>query len=191
MKMANYGNGAHWVRPQLERIQAYLGVFAGSFGYTYGANGLWSFYEPGRKPVEKWSSPPWRAALKFEAGGQMQYVRRLIESRPMLVRIPDPILIASDGNGQNEFPAQATRGEDGSYAFVYLPSSRPVTIRTQRLAGTTLKAYWFSPRDGKSQLIGTFSKSNQRKFVPLSNGGTSNDDLVLVLDDAARRFPPP
>jgi hypothetical protein len=185
----DYGNGGHWVTPRLERIQAYLSVFAGGFGYTYGANGLWSFYETGQKPMERWPSQPWRAALSFEAGGQMRHLRTLMESRPMLLRIPDPSLVAADGNRHNAFPAQATRGEDGSYAFVYLPSSRPVTIRVGRLSGKTLRAYWFNPRDGKSQFIGAFPKSDRREYAPTS--GRADDDWVLVLDDAAQGFAPP
>lgn len=185
----DYGNGVHWVTPHLERIQAYLAVFSGSLGYTYGANGLWSFYEAGQKPPEKWPSDPWRTAMNFTAGGQMRYLRALIESRPMLSRIPDSSLIAVDGHGHYDFAAAATCSKDGSYAFVYLPSTRPVTVRTEALSGQNLKAYWFNPRDGKAQLLGTYPKSNRRQFVPPSNPARA--DWVLVLDDAARGFAPP
>jgi Protein of unknown function (DUF4038)/Putative collagen-binding domain of a collagenase len=183
----DYGNGPHWVTPRLERIQAYLAVFAGAFGYSYGANGLWSFYEPGQKPAEQWPSRSWRAALDFEAGGQMRHLRALMESRPMLDRIPDASLVAADDKG-HPFPAQGTRAQDGSYALVYLPSSRSVTIRTGRLSGKLLKAYWFNPRDGTAQLIGSLPKLDQREFAPAQGG---DDDWVLVLDDADRGFPPP
>jgi len=185
----NYGNGEHWVTPTLERNQAYLAVFAGSFGYTYGANGLWSFYERGRKRAESWPSAPWRTALNFEAGGQMRYLQGLITSRPMLRRVPDASLIAADGKGEDHrFPALATRGKGGGYAFVYLPSSRAVTIRTAKLSGKTLKAWWFNPRDGTAKLIGIFPKSDRRDFAPSATG---EEDWVLVLDDADRDFGPP
>jgi hypothetical protein len=64
-------------------------------------------------------------ATNMPGAGQMQYARALIESRPFLTRVPDQSLLTSDpGKGTDR--VQATRGEDGSFAFVYSASGQPL-----------------------------------------------------------------
>lgn len=46
-----------------------------------------------------------------------------------------------------------------------------------------------SPRDGEATVIGEFSKSGEREFTPPDYG--EDRDWVLVLDDAAKNYPPP
>lgn len=75
---------------------------------------------------------------------------------------------------------------DGLYAFVYIASDKPVTIRTDRLSGDMFKAYWFDPRNGSSREIGTFTRTKTRQFTPPSSG--RGKDWVLVLEDAAKGF---
>ena len=55
--------------------------------------------------------------------------------------------------------------------------------------GQRVKAWWFSPRDGKAALIGVFTSDGERTFAPPDPGEAL--DWVLVLDDAARGYPPP
>ena len=82
---------------------------------------------------------------------------------------------------------QATRGDDGSYAFVYSASGKPFTLDLEKLSGKEIRAAWFDPRAGKTAPIGTFARSGKRAFEPPSNGG--GNDWVLILDDAARGYP--
>lgn len=118
----------------------------------------------------------------------MQHLRHLIESRPMLVRIPDQSLLAQDeGTGADH--RQGTRGADGSYAFVYMPRGGQVAVRTDRLSGRGVRAHWFNPRDGSAEPIGEFNVSNAMKFTAPSEGQT--DDWVFVLDDATMKFQVP
>ena len=58
-----------------------------------------------------------------------------------------------------------------------------------RISGAAVKASWYNPRTGTSEAAGTFDNTGEREFVPPSEGFGS--DWVLVLDDAARDFPPP
>ena len=165
---------------------AYCGVFAGAAGHTYGCNEIYQFWVEGTKPGSRWGATvPWKQALDLRGAGQMQHLRNLIESRPMLIRIPDQSLI--EGNAMRTTDrVQATRGSDGSYAFVYIASGKPVTIRTDKLSGSTIKAYWFDPRKGTSRVIETFARAKRRQFKPPSSG--KDNDWVLVLDDAAKGF---
>jgi hypothetical protein len=170
------------------RKYAYWALFAGAFGHTYGCLEIWQMYDPRRYAPVNGARVPWREALDYPGAAQMQYVRRLIESHPFLTRIPDQSLIASEeGEGPNR--VQATRDSDGSYAFVYTSSGKSVTLRLDKLSGSSLNAYWYDPRLGTTTGIGQFPNRGTRVFTPSSSG--PGNDWILVLDDAAREFPTP
>src|SRR5262245_33505613 len=118
----------------------------------------------------------------------MQYARRLIESRPFLTRVPDQTLLASDpGKGTDHI--QATRGEDGSYAFVYSASGKPFTLDLRKLSGKELKAWWYAPRNGTATAAGSFARTGQKELTPPSAG--KGNDLVLVVDDVDKKYTEP
>jgi hypothetical protein len=106
----------------------------------------------------------------------------------MLSRVPDQGVLASDpGTGGEHL--RATRGADGAYAFVYAPTGRPFAVDSRKLSGETLRAWWYDPRAGEARLVGTLPAAGVETFAPPTSG--ANDDWILVLDDADRRFPPP
>jgi hypothetical protein len=175
------------------RRPLYWDLFNGAFGHTYGHHSVWQMWAPGRAPI---NGPlmPWYEAIDQPGAGQMQHGRRLIESRPFLTRIPDDSLIVPavpatsiPGAGVNRLAA--TRDEAASYMLVYTPAGRPFRVRTGRLSGERLRAWWFDPRDGKAQLLGEFPKTDTRQFTPPMPG--EQMDWVLVVDDVARGYPPP
>jgi hypothetical protein len=185
---------------------AYGALFAGAAGYTYGGHGVWGYQSPnparqraggtaartGGVP-KRAPSLPWPKSLQLEAAGEMQHLRTLMESRPMLVRIPDQWLIANDYLGTAD-RIQACRAADGSYAFIYTASGTNLKIRAidniyPKLSGTIIKAYWYDPRQGTSHEIGVLPKQAFMDFTPPSSG--RGNDWVLVLDDAAKNYPPP
>ncbi|QEH32049.1 Putative endoglucanase [Aquisphaera giovannonii] len=166
---------------------AYWSVFAGACGHTYGCHDIWQFYDEGRRPITA-ARTPWKAAKDLPGAGQMQHLRALVESRPVLARVPDQSLLASDaGRGTNH--VQATRAEDGSYAFVYSASGEPFTVDLGKLSGGRLRACWFDPRDGTSRSIGSLDRKGRKEFHPPSVG--KGHDWVLVLDDEERGRPEP
>jgi len=195
--------GAEIEAKDVRRI-AYSALFAGAAGYAYGAHGVWEYRSPGgmrpstpRIPQtgepRHGVPPPWKEALQLPAGKQMRYVRALLESRPMLLRTPDQWLIANDPMGTVN-RIQACRATDGSYAFIYTASGSKLKIRMidqiyDLLSGNTIRAYWYDPRDGTSQLAGEFKKVAFRDFTPPTSG--SGQDWVLVLDDASKGYPAP
>jgi len=182
---------------------AYSAIFAGAAGYTYGGHGVWGYRsnpataapppQPAGAPNRHGPAPPWKEALQLPAGRQMQYLRALMESRPMLVRIPDQWLIANDPLGTTE-RIEACRGSDGSYAFIYTATGRKLKIRLidgpyPKLSGKTIRGWWYDPRLGTSTAIGEFEKTGFKDFTPPSSG--PGNDWVLVLDDASKNFPAP
>ncbi|MBO3804099.1 MAG: glycoside hydrolase family 140 protein [Candidatus Brockarchaeota archaeon] len=175
-----------WFDDHDVRQAAYWAVFAGAFGHTYGCHDVWQFFEPGRAPVSH-ARTPWRRALGLPGASQMQHLRRLIESRPVTVRIPDQSILVSDF-GETADHAQSTRAADGSYAFVYVPTGRPVGVRLERAFRNRVRASWYDPRNGKAESIGEFS-NEARVFSPPSSGQA--EDWVLVLDDSTKGFGTP
>lgn len=161
------------------RRAAYWNVFAGGLGFTYGHRNLIGWVRKGEEPLKWGADRPWFESLDAPGANQMKHLKALIESRPMLVRIPDQSLIVS-AQGEGVHHVQATRATDGSYAFVYIPTGASVTIDPGKLAGKELVARWFDPRTGEFASIGTFSRTGHHKFIPPTQG--TGQDWVLVLD---------
>jgi hypothetical protein len=175
------------------RRPLYWDLFSGACGHTYGHHSVWQMWAPGRNPINN-PLMPWSEAIDQPGAGQMQFGRRLMESRPFLTRIPDdtvivtgPVPTAMPGAGRYRFAA--TRDESGSYVMVYAPIGRKFTVRMDRITGPIVKAWWFNPRTGKATAIGDFPNAGEREFISPDPG--EQTDWVLVLDDAGKKFPPP
>lgn len=168
------------------RQAAYWALFAGGFGHTYGCHDIWQMYAPGRVPISS-ARNNWSDVLDLPGAWDMMHVRNLIESRPFLTRIPDQSLISGDAGSKGEH-IQATRGKD--YAFLYMPYVQNVKVVLGKISGDKVKAWWFDPRTGQATSTGTFANSGTREFDPPGEAKRGND-WVLVLDDAAKHFPPP
>ena len=166
------------------RKHAYFDIFAGGFGHTYGCNEIWQMYAPHRKPQIN-AHIPWYAAMNLPGASQMKHVRTLIESRPMLDRIPNQGLITDALNANDHI--QATRGSD--YIFVYSSQGKKFTVNTSKISGKEIKAWWYDPRKGETKEIGTFTKKEQQEFIPPTTG--YGQDWVLILDDASKKYSSP
>ena len=173
------------------RRALYWNLFNGAFGHTYGHNSVWQMWEPGRAPMLD-PLMSWREALDEPGAGQMIHARRLLESRPFLTRIPDDSLLVPHplaphlvpGAGRARFAA--TRDAEGSYAMVYVPVGRAFTVGTTCFHAATLRAWWFDPRNGTAQDLGTFGNTGALSFQSPTPGELL--DWVLVLDDAQKGF---
>jgi hypothetical protein len=71
--------------------------------------------------------------------------------------------------------------------LLYLPTPRPASVQLDHIAGPTARAWWYDPRDGAATLIGELPAAGAHAFTPPQGG----PDWALVIDDAARGFPPP
>ncbi|WP_238537813.1 glycoside hydrolase family 140 protein [Zavarzinella formosa] len=175
------------------RRPLYWDLFGGACGHTYGHHSMWQFWTPKRPPI---NNPllPWTEAINQPGAIQMLHGRRLIESRPFLTRIPDNSVIVTDrvptmvpGAGRYRFAA--TRDTEGTYAMIYVPTGRPFKVNMAKITGPTVKAWWFNPRTGAATVIGEFPNTGQREFLSSEPG--EQLDWILVLDDAAKKYPPP
>ena len=180
------------------RRSAYLAVFAGAAGHTYGNGEVYEFWSPeqGVAPAGWAAGLPFRESLKLPGSGQVQYLRYLIESRPQLLREPNTTIILGEVGDRATERTCAMRASDGSYAFVYTQQGKAVNVGLDTLTGAAIKAWWYDPRTGTAQAIETINRSFElgpglariraRKFTPPGPG-----DWVLVLDDASKGYPPP
>jgi len=178
------------------RRALYWDLFCGAFGHTYGHHSVWQFFDAAknRQPV---NNPllEWQEAINQPGAIQMMYGRLLIESRPFLTRIPDSTIIITGKvptamPGQGRYRFVATRDEAGTYAMVYAPVGRPFSVRMDAINGSKATAWWYNPRNGKATKIGTFHNDRQeRTFIPPDPGELT--DWILVLDDAAQKYPSP
>lgn len=175
-----------WFDDRDVRQACYWGIFAGGMGVTYGCHDIWQMWQPGRDPISA-ARTPWYLTLDLPGAWDMTHLRNLMESRPMLSRVPDQSLIVA---GQSEGPdhIQATRGR--TYAFIYVPYGQKFEVALGKISGNKVRAWWFCPRDGKSTLIGEFENSGTKKLNPFGEKVKGND-WVLVLDDASKNYPAP
>jgi Protein of unknown function (DUF4038)/Putative collagen-binding domain of a collagenase len=166
------------------RQRAYWDLFSGAVGHTYGNHAVWQMYTPNRKPV---NGPLmyWTEAIHRPGANEMRYVRELIESRPVLSRVPDQTLVTDELQGSDHI--SATRGD--GYAFIYDAQGRPFTVRMGKISGNRVKCWWFNPRSGDASDAGEFENAGTREFKAPSEGFGS--DWVLILDDASKNYKPP
>ena len=164
------------------RRSAYLDLFAGAFGHTYGCHDIWQMYSSKKEGV---NGPHvfWKEALELPGAIQMTHVRKLIEAFPMTDRVPDQSLIVEKDNTPAE-RIQATRGND--YLMIYSCAGKPFTVLTGKISGTELKGFWYDPRNGKKKDIPVSAKSDSKIYTPPTAG--YGQDWVLALYDASKNY---
>ena len=167
----------YWTSDDVRRY-AYWSVFAGGFGFTYGANSVMQFHQPTDKNSSYGAKENWTEAINLPGAGQMQFLKKLILSRPFLERIPDQSLITGE-NGLKYDYLVATRGNN--YAFIYTYTGRNIPVQMGKITGNKLKASWYKPKDGTITEIGEFENSGTHEFDPPGEP-TNGNDWVLILD---------
>lgn len=137
-------------------------------------------YVPDKRTPITAARRSWQESLNLPGAAQMQHAKNLMLRRDMLLRIPDQSLLASEA-GEGAEHVRAARAADGSYAYIYLPTPKPVRVRMSKLSRRTVQASWYDPRMGQSQPIGAFRNTGEREFQPPTQNG---EDWVLVLESA-------
>ncbi len=166
------------------RQAAYWSVFAGAFGHTYGCHPIWQMCGERHEPIA-FARRSWQEALDLPGASQMGFLRRLMESRPMLDRIPDQALLVDPREG-----GEAVRGTRGNgYVFVYLARGGTVKVVLDHFQCAQVRAWWFDPRNGSATDLGICPKASYLEFCAPGRG--RQQDWVLVLDDAACGHPIP
>ena len=157
------------------RRKAYQAMLTGSAGSSFAAGPTWVTFTN------------WRSTMDTPAGLQNQIWLKTFKSRPWYDLVPDQNhLTVTAGVGQLYDYVSAARTSSGSTVMAYLPSSRPLTVDLTKVSGTQAKAWWYNPVSGQSTLIGSFPTTGSKIFTP-----PTNDDWLLVIDDASLNLPAP
>ncbi|NWF89555.1 MAG: DUF4038 domain-containing protein, partial [Ignavibacteriaceae bacterium] len=166
------------------RKQTYRSVFAGACGVTYGHHSIWQFYSPLFDKIT-YADRYWTEALDRPGAYQVGYLKMLIESRPSLERIPDQSIIVKGQGDKGEYIA-AFRDSVGSYAMLYIPVGKTITVNASFINSKKLNAWWFNPRTAESINIGIVDNTPAIDFTPPTLG--LENDWVLIIDDANRNY---
>lgn len=165
------------------RKQCYRSVFAGACGVTYGHRAVWQFMNA-REEAINYPDRGWMNAMDCPGAFQVGYLRKLMESRPVLDRIPDNTFILK-GQGDKGNYIQAFRSADNSYAMIYLPVGKTITVNTASLQGNII-AWWFNPKDASLHKIAVPVKKDVMQFTsPTERPG---NDWVIIIEDATKGF---
>jgi hypothetical protein len=176
--------GSGYFRDDDVRKQCYRSVFAGATGVTYGHNAVWQFYNPREQPLNH-PDRFWTDAIDRPGAFQVGYLRKLMESRPMLHRIPDQNLIVG-GQGEKGRYITAFRDSANSYAMIYIPVGMNIAVNTSFIKNAQVNVWWFNPRNAEVKKIGAKERAQIMSFTPPELG--EEKDWVLVLDDPAAGY---
>ncbi|HEX2395734.1 MAG TPA: glycoside hydrolase family 140 protein [Bacteroidales bacterium] len=165
-----------WFNEMHVRQAAYWNLFTGAHGHTYGCHPVWQMAAPGRAFIG-YARHYWYDVLDLPGAWQMLNVRRLMESRPMLNRIPFQEIVTNPGDEYSYIIA--TKGE--GYIMVYSPLGNDIELNGNLLNAVTYTVSWYDPRSGKTNSPGTVQKQPVMKFSPPSRG--PGFDWVLILDE--------
>ena len=163
------------------RRRAYFTIFAGAFGHTYGAGGIWD----GLIAPDSCSRSA-LDALRYPGAEDMGRLSRFLHrlGDNLLKLRPDQSLILAGNSDDYDTHLQATVATDSSFALVYSASDAPYTLNTRTLANTSLSARWYNPRTDALQ-PGSISVGDQSRYEadPPSDLGTEHDWVLLIGDD--------
>lgn len=160
------------------RKQTYRSVFSGACGVTYGHHAVWQFLSA-REDTINHADRYWTDAIDRPGAFQVGFLKKLIESRSPLNRIPDQSIIA-EGQGEKGGYITAFRDNDNKYAMIYLPVGKKIAVNTSFIDGDKIKTSWFNPRTGKTERASLLKKGTIMNFVPPTTG--LENDWVLILE---------
>jgi Protein of unknown function (DUF4038)/Putative collagen-binding domain of a collagenase len=175
----------HGISERDLRTQAYQAVLCGAAGQIFGNNPVWHFNGPGLHP----SPVTWRQALDSPGARSMSHLRELMATLPWWLLAPDldnAFLVG--GRGPENAHAVAARAADGSFAIVYLPTRREITVDLAKLAGPEVVARWYDPADGRFFAVGgsPFPATGRRRLQPERDRNRSGfDDWALILESGS------
>ena len=169
-----------WTAADVRRY-GYWSVLAGAFGYTYGQNAVMQMYR-GNKNEENSYGPLelWNQGLNAAGASQMQYLKKLIESKKDYVnRQPSQNLVLDQGQRYDYIVASS----GGKFALFYTYTGRNFKVKMGTTLGKEVKAYWYNPRNGSTTLIGKFKNTHSKEFNPPATPQAGNDWVLILESD--------
>lgn len=172
------------------RQSAWQSQIAGTFGFTYGAQGIWwacyTTEDPNTNCGSGADARAWYTAIDFPVAQQMSYMAQFWTSFDWWTLMPDAnAIVWSSAPTNTQRPYQKTDGNNRSLVIAYLPLQMngtvyQGTVRNLSPSGV-YRAQWFDPRNGSYSMI-------EDEWMPTKEGQwnvpfqpTSTDDWVLKI----------
>jgi hypothetical protein len=175
------------------RWQAWASLLNGAAGHTYGATGVWSFYNPDvdTSPPLSWDATTWYEGLAAPGSSDLQHVRGFFSGLEWWSLVPNRDWVTIDGATpqydyrNNRQDPHLASSPDRNYFVVYIPDgNQNKTIAITNLASQNYRGQWFNPRSG------AWSTTNIANPIAPDVGGNwtiparpspAADDWVLLL----------
>lgn len=126
------------------RFATYVPLLQGCVGQSYGAHGIWNWYE--EEDYEFWNDynrpSPWTHDLDLPASRQMKYVKVLMESVTWWALEPHPEIVAT-----SLFSHAYCAAVPGKEYVVYVTGKKTDLIVF--VPGGEYKGQWYNPRTGE------------------------------------------
>jgi hypothetical protein len=170
----------HGTTARLVRAQAYDSLLSGASGYVFGNNPIWHFGGPGLFPTIR----SWKQHLGGTGSRTMSLAWRLYSSLAWWLLVPDMRqALLTSGFGPDSSRAVAAVASDRSFAVVYMPTVRDVTVNLGQLRGPLADARWFDPSNGSYTAASgsPYRTIGSQSFRPSGQNGGGDGDWVLVL----------
>ena len=140
-----------------------------------------------RRLPNHWPAPvTWQEALRSRGAQSMTRLRNLLTSISWWLLEPDTSnALLTEGLGVEGDRAVAARSADRSFALLYLPSRRGITVDLGKLAGPRVAARWYDPANGRFTTVSgsPFRASGPRRFGrDLGANSSGFRDWVLLLE---------
>jgi len=141
------------------REMAYLAIQCGSFGYTYGANGVWQATWGGEESGNQttYGSTPWYAGIDLPGADQLTHFKRFYVALGWSDLVPRPEcdgFISLDAKRSLfERPAVMTDASVNR-VVVYFLHGDPSAGTISHLQDAPYSVRWFDPRSGNYSKIG-------------------------------------
>lgn len=176
-----------WMDDSDIRASAYWTMLAGGAGYTYGSHDIWQMYDAGREAING-ARTSWKVSLDLPGSRQLTYMKRLFEAFPWQEMQYDPSLINGANNRDSTYQIAAI-GPMQDFVIAYTPFGEPLDLNISTMKGEKVDAYWYNPRDGRSQKINSFDRSESIQCKPWSVGRGSDMLLILISQGAGFTLP--
>jgi len=186
----SYGGGV--VTPKWKtRQSAWQSQIAGTFGFTYGAQGIWwgcyTVQDSNSNCGTGVNARAWYTAIDFPVGQQMSLMAAFWTSFDWWTLVPDgnAILWASVAPSDTQRPYQKSDGNNRSLIIAYLPLQLNGNVyngTVRNLSPTGIyKSQWFNPRNGTYTIIEQNWTPSKDGLWNIPNQPTAADDWVLFI----------
>lgn len=168
---SNDGGGGS---PQRMRRQAWWVMLSGAAGHAYGCANVWNF------------GSDWRTRLLNAGALDMAHVKSMLGSRQWWTLVPDQqntVLVDGAGTSGSLDYATAARANDGSFAVIYAPSARTLTVDLNQLGGE-VTARWFDPTSAQWRSVAgsPFTNGGIKALAMPAKNDDGGSDHVLLLE---------